>query len=340
MDNVDVVVIGAGAAGIAAARALAARHSVLVLEARNRIGGRAWTFRYGDIGLDLGATWLHSADENEWGALAPGLGFAVDAMPPPWERPAHRANFSQSERADYHAAWDRFYQRIDDAAAEESTRLMSEFLEPGGRWNGLLGAMVTYINGVEADQLVVREYAHYRDTLNGRPEWHRGTAYHHPDFDNDDFASFDLGVVILDRPVQLATYGRLPTLRYLDRFKGKEKAQLFESVGYGVETSTPKTETGGDTRRISIQKIVNFNGVHGMGPNIALLFSHNNSSKHTGGTCYGDSGGPTFVAGTNLMVAITSWGIQPNCTGNDVQYRVDQSDDLGWLAAVAAGHPR
>ena len=164
MDNVDVVVIGAGAAGIAAARALAARHSVLVLEARNRIGGRAWTFRYGDIGLDLGATWLHSADENEWGALAPGLGFAVDAMPPPWERPAHRANFSQSERADYHAAWDRFYQRIDDAAAEESTRLMSEFLEPGGRWNGLLGAMVTYINGVEADQLVVREYAHYRDT--------------------------------------------------------------------------------------------------------------------------------------------------------------------------------
>jgi len=183
-------------------------------------------------------------------------------------------------------------------------------------------------------------YTHYRDLLNGRSEWHRGTAYHHPDFDNDDFASFDLGVVILDRPVQLATYGRLPTLRYLDRFKGKEKAQLFESVGYGVETSTPKTETGGDTRRISIQKIVNFNGVHGMGPNIALLFTHNNSSKHTGGTCYGDSGGPTFVAGTNLMVAITSWGIQPNCTGNDVQYRVDQSDDLGWLAAVAAGHPR
>jgi len=79
--------------------------------------------------------------------------------------------------------------------------------------------------------------------------------------------------VILDRPVQLGTYGQLPTLHYLDRFKGKEKAQLFESVGYGVETSTPKTETGGDTRRISIQKIVNFNGVHGMGPNVALLFT-------------------------------------------------------------------
>ena len=164
MDDIDVVVIGAGAAGIAAARALTGRHSVAVLEARTRVGGRAWTYRYGRIGLDLGATWLHSADENEWGTLAPSLGFAVDPLPPPWDRPAHRANFSADERAEYHAAWDRFYARIDEAAAEGSTRPMADFFEPGGRWNGLLGAMVTYINGVEADQLVIAEYARYRDT--------------------------------------------------------------------------------------------------------------------------------------------------------------------------------
>jgi monoamine oxidase len=164
MDDIDVVVIGAGAAGIAAARALTGRHSVVVLEARERIGGRAWTYRYGSIGLDLGATWLHSADENEWGTLAPSLGFAVDPLPPPWDRPAHRANFSADERAEYHAAWDRFYARVDEAAADGSTRPMADFFEPGGRWNGLLGAMVTYINGVEADQLVIAEYARYRDT--------------------------------------------------------------------------------------------------------------------------------------------------------------------------------
>jgi len=164
MDDIDVVVIGAGAAGIAAARALTGRHSVAVLEARTRVGGRAWTYRYGRIGLDLGATWLHSADENEWGTLAPSLGFSVDPLPPPWDRPAHRANFSADERAEYHAAWDRFYARIDEAAAEGSTRPMSDFFEPNGRWNGLLGAMVTYINGVEADQLVIAEYARYRDT--------------------------------------------------------------------------------------------------------------------------------------------------------------------------------
>jgi monoamine oxidase len=163
MQDVDVVVIGAGAAGIAAARAFE-RHSVVVLEARDRIGGRAWTYRKGTIALDLGCGWLHSADQNEWAARAPSLGFAVDTMLPPWERPAHPANFSAGEREDYHAAWDRFYARIEKAAAANSTRRMSEFFEPGCRWNGLIGAMVTYINGAEADQLVVAEYARYRDT--------------------------------------------------------------------------------------------------------------------------------------------------------------------------------
>src|SRR5437660_12932740 len=110
MRDVDVVVIGAGAAGIAAARALL-RHgvgSVVVLEARDRVGGRAWTYRKGSVALDLGCGWLHSADENEWAALAPTLGFTVDTMLPPWERPAHPANFAPGERADYHAAWDGF----------------------------------------------------------------------------------------------------------------------------------------------------------------------------------------------------------------------------------------
>ena len=171
MRDVDMVVIGAGAAGIAASRALVEHRvgSVVVLEARSRVGGRAWTYRKGShqaggIALDLGCGWLHSADTNEWAALAPSLGFAVDTMLPPWERPAHRANFGPGEREDYHAAWSSFYARIADAEARNSTARMSTCFEPGNRWNGLLGAMVTYINGAEADQLVIAEYARYRDT--------------------------------------------------------------------------------------------------------------------------------------------------------------------------------
>ena len=95
MRETDIVVIGAGAAGVAAARRLSdARVPAVLVEARNRSGGRAWTYQAGDLALDLGCGWLHSADENEWAALAPRLGFTVDDYPPPWSRPAFTGNFS------------------------------------------------------------------------------------------------------------------------------------------------------------------------------------------------------------------------------------------------------
>src|SRR3954470_10141205 len=109
MHETDVAVIGAGAAGVAAARRL---HDsgvrCVLIEARNRAGGRAFTLP-GEFALDLGCGWLHSADENEWAALAPALGFAVDDYPPPWARPAWEGNFSAAEQKEYWAVWARFY---------------------------------------------------------------------------------------------------------------------------------------------------------------------------------------------------------------------------------------
>src|SRR5690348_1137433 len=113
MHDIDVAVIGAGAAGIAAARRLTeARVSCVVLEARERVGGRAWTLP-GELALDMGCGWLHSADVNEWAVLAVKLGFAIDDYPPPWMRPAWEGNFSAAEQKDYWAAWRRFYARAD-----------------------------------------------------------------------------------------------------------------------------------------------------------------------------------------------------------------------------------
>lgn len=163
MHEVDVVVIGAGAAGIAAARRIAAaRLSVVVIEARERIGGRAWTYHHGDLPLDMGCGHLHSADENDWAKIAPTLGFTVDTRPPSWARPALDVNFPIEEQDDYWEAWERLYARID--AAPGSEQRMSDFLEPGGRWNPLLDAMATYINGAPFADLVVREYEIYHDT--------------------------------------------------------------------------------------------------------------------------------------------------------------------------------
>jgi monoamine oxidase len=163
MQDIDVAVIGAGAAGVAAARTLAdARIAVTLLEARSRLGGRAWTCRHGAHALDLGAGHLHSADENEWARIAPEFGFTVDERPPAWARPAYQVNFPLAQQEDYWAAWERLYARFDANAG--SAQRMAEFLEPGGRWNALLDAMSTYINGARLDALVVREYALYHDS--------------------------------------------------------------------------------------------------------------------------------------------------------------------------------
>ena len=78
MSDVDVVVIGAGLAGLGAATALRdAGRSALVLEAADRIGGRAWTTHPAELGgvwFDMGAIWLHNAETNPLVPIAAAAG--------------------------------------------------------------------------------------------------------------------------------------------------------------------------------------------------------------------------------------------------------------------------
>src|SRR5215216_5370667 len=164
MHEADVIVIGAGAAGVAAARRLGTDFSVLVLEARRRIGGRAWTIDHSGLPLDLGCGWLHSADENEWAEIAAALGFAIDPTPPPWSRRSHQLNFSAADQDEFSDAWDRFDERVAAAARAKTDQPASELLQPGCRWNPLLDALSSYINGVELDRLSVHDFARYRNT--------------------------------------------------------------------------------------------------------------------------------------------------------------------------------
>jgi monoamine oxidase len=166
MSEFDVIVIGAGAAGLAAARRLAtARLSIRVLEARDRLGGRAWTWRdSAGLPIELGCGWLHSADENEWCIVASTLGFALDRHPPRWRSQWNNIGFPESDQDDFRDASARFYDRLDAAGDAETDQPGNRFLEPGCRWNGLINAISTYINGVELDQLSARDFWRYRDT--------------------------------------------------------------------------------------------------------------------------------------------------------------------------------
>jgi monoamine oxidase len=163
MTDADVVVIGAGAAGIAAARRLADAHvPVVVLEARDRLGGRAWTHMAGGYPLDLGCGWMHSAPENEWLGIAKTRGFTIDPQNAPWRRGSLTMNFPLADQHDFAQARDRLDDHVD-ATAAHADRATSELLEPENRWNALLNAVSSFANGVELDRLSVHDYGRYQD---------------------------------------------------------------------------------------------------------------------------------------------------------------------------------
>jgi hypothetical protein len=174
-------------------------------------------------------------------------------------------------------------------------------------------------------------YAAWSAALNASPQWHRATSFPHPGFDPNAFFLHDTGVLRLAVPVTMSAYGQLPTLGLLDQVF-PDKSQHFTPVGYGLEKSGPKIQFGGDTRRVADEVLVNLNGVHGAGKGVAAQFSNDNGQAHQGGTCFGDSGGPIIMNGTRIVVAVNSFGISLTCTGSTNAYRLDQPDDLAFLA--------
>jgi len=159
-----------------------------------------------------------------------------------------------------------------------------------------------------------------------------GTPYTHPDYDPNAFYLYDLGVVVLDEPVYMDEYGVLPTLNQLDQYatrRGQNKL-TFTSVGYGLQESFPDAaawkENNLRIRMVAHPHLIQING--GLVGNYSLLLSNNHA---TGGTCFGDSGGPNFIGDTNVIAGVTSFGLNGNCAGTGGVYRVDQADDLNWL---------
>lgn len=173
--SVDVAIIGAGAAGLGAASALKnSGLSVIVLEARDRLGGRAHTIMASsEVTFDVGCGWLHSADQNSFVKIAEQLGFEINKNLPPWRERAHGKAFPQNDRNAFIAALDAFYERAEQAAEEAINNgrdgPANTCLEPGNRWNPMIDAISTYINGCELDQVSLLDMDAYEDTdLNWR----------------------------------------------------------------------------------------------------------------------------------------------------------------------------
>ncbi len=164
--EVDVAIIGAGAAGLGAARALEnSGLSILALEARDRVGGRGHTVMAApDITFDLGCGWLHSADKNSFVGIAEGLNFEIDKTRPPWREQSFDTGFPLAERMDFIRALDVFYDRAEQAAKAGHDSAASQYLEPGNRWNPMIDAISTYVNGAELDRVSILDMDAYEDS--------------------------------------------------------------------------------------------------------------------------------------------------------------------------------
>lgn len=166
-----------------------------------------------------------------------------------------------------------------------------------------------------------------------------GTPYTHPDYDENAFFLHDLGVVVLDEPVYMDEYGELPEEGVLDTLATRRGRQdvTFTAVGYGLQESFPDAaswkENNVRVRMVATPRLIQING--GLVGDYSILLSNN---ANTGGTCFGDSGGPNFIGDTNVIAGVTSFGMNGNCAGTGGVYRVDTADDLDWLYGEFGDH--
>jgi len=157
--DVDIVIVGGGAAGVGAARRLAGNGlTTLVLEAGSRLGGRACTQEFRGLDLDLGCGWLHSAERNSWAAIAQSTGMPLDQSRAAWGIQYHDLGFTLAEQAEAWLAFEGWTRRL--AASPPASDCAADALGDGP-WNAHIRAIVSFISGASLEKLSAADYVAY-----------------------------------------------------------------------------------------------------------------------------------------------------------------------------------
>jgi secreted trypsin-like serine protease len=157
--------------------------------------------------------------------------------------------------------------------------------------------------------------------------------YTHPDYIDAAFYLYDAGVVILSEPVYLDTYGTLADIGLLDRLAVRrgQQDQSFTVVGYGLQSVVPTLQADLVRYQATVQ-LIDVRGTAGIPAGTSASFTSNpGKGNGSGGTCFGDSGGPIFYGDSNKIAAVTSYGLNSNCAGTSGGYRVDTVDDQAFI---------
>ena len=160
--QVDTFVVGAGAAGIAATRRLHDQgHSVLLVEAMPRVGGRAHTMVAQDMPLDMGCGWLHSAERNPLARLAETFGFVIDRSEAAWQDQLRNLGFPAADQRAARQA----YEELEDALRRNppASDCAGDGIARDHPWRPYLDMLSGALNGAELDRVSARDLLAYDD---------------------------------------------------------------------------------------------------------------------------------------------------------------------------------
>jgi hypothetical protein len=168
-----------------------------------------------------------------------------------------------------------------------------------------------------------------------------GTPYTNPKYRSEEnpygggnglpaFSYRDVGIVVLDEPVDVGGMAELPEAGLVDTLKNKTDIDV---VGYGVQEMQhdpgggPPYWTGLRVRLYAPSKLVSGKFVH----SAEFMRLSLNPGGGKGGTCFGDSGGPDLLGGTDTVLAVNSYVTNYNCAGVGYSSRVDIPEILDWI---------
>lgn len=169
----DVIVIGAGLAGLSAANRLqGAGLKVLVLEARDRIGGRTWTIEHQGLALDMGASWLHGQKNNSLAALAKSLDMPLTKVTD-WQNNARYDHYGEALQGDgeWMAQWDAVVAEYTEWYINNEPDATVQMLLDDARKSGKLSFVSDEQHRAMIELSIEHEYAAEPEQLSVQALW-------------------------------------------------------------------------------------------------------------------------------------------------------------------------